>query len=108
VPNSTLVEYFNSRLNELADNDKVVEIKTAKLVLMNTPPPVNAPIDYLYSQHILNPSSILYHVCQVIVSIQSATAGVVDCNIVYYDNFDFLKAIDDTVDEGLSRCFRYF
>lgn len=106
--NSTLLPYFNTKLNKLAENPKVKEIKTAKLILHYQRPP-NTSADYLYSQHINQPGSarLFYHICEVLVAIESKDNITVDCRISYYDEVYFTEAIDDVIDEALSRCFRY-
>lgn len=100
VPDSTLLEYFSDRLDELAANPKVSEIKTAKLVSTMTKPPITTPADYLLSQQVN--TIFLYHTCQIVVVIKN-----VECNIVDYDGSYFKIAIDKVINEALSRCFRY-
>lgn len=98
-PESTLVKYFNTRLNELADNPKVDEIKTAKLIA-STQKLIPSSLDYLLSQQVVN--YYIYHTCQVIVVISG-----VECNIADYSDSYFENAIDKVINEALSRSFRY-
>lgn len=111
VPNSTLVPYFNARLNELAANPRVVEITTAKLVLMHHKPHhLHLPIDYLISTDIPMPGSIVpvYKICQIIVIIKNPDDLNVECTITYYDENSFQHAIDFVISDALNRCVIYF
>jgi hypothetical protein len=102
APNSSLLEYFNKRLNELNDNPKVTEIKSAKLVLTYKKPlNFNTPNEYLFSTDIPG-KGVVYHICEVIVFIDN-----VECIISNYHDVYFEKAIDIVINEALSRCFRY-
>jgi hypothetical protein len=107
VPYSTLISYFNSRLNELAQNPRVTAIKSAKLLIMYRRPPINAPVEYLFSAEIPGKSAPTYHTVEIVISIFNGTNHV-DCTISNYEEVYFEKAIDTVINEALSRCHRYF
>lgn len=105
APDSTLLDYFQKRLTELYNNDKVTDITSARLILMWKKPPINTFIDYMMSADIPMPGRAYpsYHVCEVVVWINN-----VECIISYYTEVYFEGAIDYVINEALSRCYRYF
>jgi len=103
VPNSTLLDYFNKRLNELAQNPDVNDIEAAKLILMYKRPPIGSA-DFLYSNDIPMPGTpqATYKVCQIKVIIEN-----VECVISNFDESYFEEAVDKVINEGLRRCLIY-
>ena len=103
VPGSSLLDYFNARLNELAANPKVNEIQKAKLILMHKRPPIGSA-EYLYSNDIPMPGTphASYKVSQIVVIIED-----VECVISNYDESLFESAVDKVINEGLRRCAVY-
>lgn len=96
-PNSTLVDYFNQKLNDLAD--KGIVINSAILALSSKRPGGDIE-NWLHSANINERGKIhnIFKVCNVVAIIKN-----VECNITTSTDNYFTATVDEAYNECLNR-----